>query len=94
MISVCGGVTLFAECLGAATVVIKSILFTANLIVSGSLAEYYTFHGEFWMAVMFLKSGVLALFFFQSISLFLGWHFQGGLGVWELSRENYISFDL
>lgn len=65
MISVCGGVTLFAECLGAATVVIKSILFTANLIVSGSLAEYYTFHGVFWMAVMFLKSGVLVLGFFS-----------------------------
>lgn len=94
MISVCGKVTLFAECLGAGTVVIKRILFTANLIVSGGLAEYYTFQGVFWVVAMFLKSALLVFGFFQSINLFLGCHCQGGLGVWELSRENELFFDL
>lgn len=88
MISVCGRVTLFAECVGAGTVLIKSILFTANLIVSRGLAEYYTFLGVFWVVAMFLKPGLLVLGFFKSISLFLGYHFQGGLGFWESSREN------
>lgn len=83
---------MFAECLGAGTVVIKNILFTANLIVSGGLAVYYTFQGVFWVVAMFLQLGLLVLGFFQSISLFLGCHFQGGLGVWESSRENYMFF--
>ena len=64
MISVSGVVALFAECFGAGTGVIKNILFSANLIVSGGLAAYYTFQGVFWMAAMFLEAGVLVLVFF------------------------------
>jgi len=64
VISVSGGLALFAECFRAGTGVIKNILFTANLIVSGGLAGYYTFHGVVWMAAMFLEAGVLVVIFF------------------------------
>lgn len=64
VISVSGGVALFAECFGAGTGVIKSILSTANLIVSGGLAAYYTFQRALWMAAMFLEAGVMVLVFF------------------------------
>lgn len=44
--------------------VIRNIVFTANLIVSGGLAAYYTFQGVFWIVAMFLEADVLVFIFF------------------------------
>lgn len=60
MISVSGGVALFAESFGADTGVIKNILFAANLIVSA----YCTFWGALWISAMFLETDVVVLGFF------------------------------
>lgn len=88
VISVSGGVAVFAEYFGSGTGVIKNILFTANLIVFGGLAAYYTFQGVLWMTARFLKAGVLVLVSFLSIRLFVGFHFQGRLGISKVSRDN------
>lgn len=45
MIFVSRGVALFAECFGAGTGVSKNTVFSANLLVSGGLAAFYTFQG-------------------------------------------------
>lgn len=64
VISVSGGVDLFAKSFRAGTGVIKNILFTANLIVTGGLAAYCTFQGVLWMSAVLLVADVLVLVFF------------------------------
>lgn len=57
---------MFAKNFRVGTGVIKNILFTANLIVTGGLSAYCTFQGVLWVSAVLLVADVLVLVFFQT----------------------------
>lgn len=88
VISVSGGVDLFAKSFRAGTGVIKNILFTANLIVTGGLGCLLHISGSALDVCCASGCRCPGPCVFLSIMLFIGCHFQGGFGVWEVFRDN------